>query len=193
MLQKESDAHVAALRELAGRVYRNLEARDGRVYWKDNAPRALRTWAMDVRAQSSYKLSDILELYRVLYELCGLVLDSASGIEHATAEDIVDAVGVTKWADSDPGGLLRWLQDDLSRITLVEELVRDDRVDEPGPRVGGQLLVVRPGPPRARARADVVVLVNLVSDTVQAIRERQAVFLLPSDTELKALFVVADA
>lgn len=118
-MSQTEGAHMAALRELAARLYRNLESRDGRVYWKGGAPRALHTWLADVRTKSPYTIADFFELCHVLRQLCGLVLDGSGDAERVTARDIADAVARNKWADSD-ANLLRWVQDDLRRIVLVD-------------------------------------------------------------------------
>lgn len=120
MLQPEDEARVAALQELASRLYRNLDMRDGRAYWRNNAPRALRAWVMDLHRQSPYTRSDMHELYHALYELCGLVLDSTDCPGRVATQDIADAVARSGWADPDHADLLRWLRDDVSRIALVD-------------------------------------------------------------------------
>ena len=94
--------------------------RDGRAYWRNNAPRALRAWVMDVHRQSPYTRSDTHELYHVLYKLCGLVLDTIDGPGRVAAQDIADGVARSRWADPDDADLLRWLRDDVSRIALVD-------------------------------------------------------------------------
>lgn len=116
MQQTTDDAHAAAVRELAARLYRNLETRNGRTYWKPEAPRGLQAWATDVRVQSPYEITDVLEFYHVLYQLCALVFDRGRG----TMQDITAAVARNTWADSNGADLLCWLQDDERRIALVD-------------------------------------------------------------------------
>jgi hypothetical protein len=122
MVQAEHDASVAALRELATRLYRNVETRDGRAYWRNNAPPALRSWFVDVYTPSVYTWADMHELYHVLRTLCGLVLDRTDGPGQVTTQDVTDAVAQYTWAGRcDLLHVLRWLQDDVSRLDLVDD------------------------------------------------------------------------
>jgi hypothetical protein len=121
MPKTENGAQVAALRELAGRLYRSFETRGGRPYWKRGAPSALHAWLDDVRFRASYTSADSSELCHVLYGLCGLILAGTGGPEPVSIEVMHDMVAQKEWSDFDVADLLRWLQDDFSRVDLVDD------------------------------------------------------------------------
>jgi hypothetical protein len=121
MQPTKDSTQVAALRELASRLYRCFEERAGKVYWRQGTPPGLSAWVRDVNNRSPYDVADYYEFYRVLDELCGLILRYADGRADATMQGVVKTVTRNQWSNTDIQDLLRWLEDDPSRVDLVDD------------------------------------------------------------------------
>lgn len=129
MQQTARDPRVAALRELASRLCRCYDERGGKVYWRKDAPVALADWARGIERRFPCGVTGLVESYRVLHELCGIILTYTEGrTQLVTMQGVARIVASNQWSDTDVRDLLRWLEDDPSRVDLVDDHSEEDGI-----------------------------------------------------------------